>query len=126
MRMTFQVSMLLKVVPASSCEPCGASPAHAEHQTSPTLFIGERQLLWIKHWIKGARRAPVFISQANRLREFKAPARAKDPTAKSLPRLLDDLQVNAIVKDLKVGTGDNTLIKTLLFPLRSRVQAHFP
>eukprot|EP00873_Tetraselmis_striata_P004035 jgi/Tetstr1/424299/TSEL_014867.t1 len=98
-----QVTIAIELAQAQPNElGSGSSLPHPQHCAAATLFIGERQLLWAQHWIRKAKNAPVFISQAGRIREFKAPRRVKDPTAKSIPRLLDDLDISATVVNFEV------------------------
>eukprot|EP00873_Tetraselmis_striata_P016485 jgi/Tetstr1/436749/TSEL_025530.t2 len=98
-----QVTIAIELAQAQPSElGSGSSLPHPQHCAAATLFIGERQLLWAQYWIRKAKNAPVFISQAGRIREFKAPRRVKDPTAKSIPRLVDDLDISATVVNFEV------------------------
>lgn len=62
----------------------------------PTLYFGERQVLWFRQWLGAMRGAPSYISQASRMKRFGAPKRPRDETAKSLPRLLRRLHLEVL------------------------------
>jgi hypothetical protein len=98
-----QVVLAVKLQPpAGTCEGRNGVVSQRLQSATPTLFVGERQLLWMGHWVKRAKSAPVYIAQASRLKQFKTAPRARDPTAKSIPRLLDDLQLSLSMLDFEV------------------------